>query len=800
MTGFVQDLRYAARALAKHRGFAAAAALTLALGIGASSAIFSVVNGVLLKPLPFDEPAALVSLMHRGTRADLPTMNHGPATFFTARDNQRAFEGIGGWDRTDVSITGQGEPERVEGLSVTASTLPLLRVQPALGRFFREEDEIPGAPLRVVLSHGYWMRRYGGAANAIGTTFQVNGAPAEVIGVLPPDFRFLQQRPQVLLPLQPERAARGIQFGFQAFARMKPGITLAQANDDMARWLRLLPPNFERLGMSPWIRPLAEEVVGSVRDVLWILFGAVGVVLLIACGNVANLFLVRGEARQHELALRAALGATRGRIARTLLAESVLLGLVGGACGLLLSAGAVRLIRTMAPAQLPRVEDIGIDWTVLLFTAGVAALSGVVFGLGAVARFGTPRGGMLREGSRSVSDGVARHRTRNTLVVAQVAMALMLMIVSGLMIRTFAAMRQVQPGFTQPEDVLTFRIAIPNGVIADDKLAALTHQQVAERLALLPGVTSVGMSTHITMDGEDNGNPVYVQDVPMERPPLRRFKSIAPGFVETMGNRVVAGRAITWEDIHQQRPVVMISEALARAYWKDPASALGRRVNNGGDSPWREIVGITGDERDDGLGRPATPIIYWPMMSEAYRWRTMAYVVRSTRAGTAELLREVQQAVWAVNPSLPLAGAETVEQIQARSMAQTSFTMVMLAIAAAVALALGIVGIYGVIAYVATQRTRETGIRLALGAQVGHVRGMFLRHGLTLTGIGIAVGVVVALALSRVMSAFLFGVAAADPMTYLGMSAVLGAVALLATYLPARRASRVDPVIALRGD
>ena len=800
MAGFWQDLRYASRTLSKHRGFAVAAALTLALGIGASSAIFSVVNGVLLKPLPFDEPASLVSLMHRGTRADLPTMNHGPATFFAARDNQRAFEGVGGWDRTEVSITGGGEPERVEGLAVTAATLPLLRVQPALGRFFREEDEIPGAPLRVVLAHGYWMRRYGGAAIALGTTVQVNGAPAEVIGVLPPDFRFLQQRPQVLLPLQPDRAARGIQFGFQAFARMKPGVTLAQANDDMARWLRTLPPNFERLGMSPWIRPLAEEIVGNVRDVLWILFGAVGVVLLIACGNVANLFLVRGEARQHELALRAALGATRGRIARTLLAESVLLGLVGGACGLLLSTAAVRLIRAMAPAQLPRVEDIGIDWTVLLFTAGVAALSGVVFGLGAAVRFGAPRVGMLREGGRGASDGPSRHRTRNTLVVGQVAMALMLMIVSGLMIRTFVAMRQVQPGFTQPEDVLTFRIAIPSGVIADNRAAALTHQQVAERLGQLPGVTSVGLSTHITMDGEDNGNPIYVQDIPMERPPLRRFKSIGPGFAETMGNRVVAGRAITWEDILEQRPVVMISEALARAYWKDAASALGRRINNGDGSPWREIVGITGDERDDGLSRPATPIVYWPMMSEAYRWRTMAYVVRSSRAGTSQLLREVQQAVWSVNPSLPLAGAETVAEIQSRSMAQTSFTMVMLGIAAAVALALGIVGIYGVIAYVAAQRTRETGIRLALGAQVGQVRGMFLRHGLTLTATGIGIGVVVALALSRVMSSFLFGVATADPVTYVAMSAALAAVALLATYLPARRASRVDPVIALRGD
>jgi putative ABC transport system permease protein len=800
MAGIWQDLRYAARALIKHRGFAIAAALTLALGIGASSAIFSVVNGVLLKPLPFQDPHQLVSLTHHGTLPELPVMNHGPATYFAARDHQRAFEGIGGWDRTEVSITGRGEPERLEGLAVSAATLPLLRIQPALGRFFRDEDEQLNAPLRVVLTHGYWQRRYAGAANVIGESFQVNGVQAEVIGVLPATFRFHRGKPAMLVPLRPDRAATGIQFGFQALARMKPGVSLAQANADMARWLKLLPPYFERLGMSPRVQPLAEDVIGEIRDELWILFAAVGVVLLIAFGNVANLYMIRAEARHHELALRSALGATRGRIARALLAESTLLGLGGGALGLVLAFAATRLIRELAPTSLPRVEDIAIDWTVLLFTLGITLVSGIVFGLAAMARFGAPGSMAIREGSRSVSDGPGRNRTRNVLVVAQVAMALMLMIVSGLMVRTFVAMRDVRPGFTRPEQVLTFRVAIPEATIADPKLAALTHQQLAERLATVPGVISVGSSTHITMDGEDNGNPVIAEDVPIERPPLRRFKSVAPGFFQTMGNPIVAGRAITWEDIHEERPVVMISAALAREYWKDPANALGKRLRMGPPYPWREVVGVVGDERDDGLNHPATDIVYWPMMSESYRWRTMAYAVRSSRVGTAEFLREIQHAVWSVNANLPLATVETLDEIQARSMAQTSFTMVMLAIAASVALALGIVGIYGVIAYVATQRTRETGIRLALGAQVGDVRRMFLRHGLALTAIGIGLGVVVAVGLTRVMSALLFGVAAVDPMTYVGMSAVLGAVALLATYLPAYRASRVDPVIALRGD
>jgi putative ABC transport system permease protein len=800
MDGLWQDLRYAIRALVRHRGFAAASVLTLALGIGASSAIFSVVYGVLLKPLPFHEPEQLVSLIHRGTRADLATMNHGPATYFAAVDNQRVFEGVGGWDRSEVSISGGGEPERVEALAVTAASLPLLRVRPVLGQSFSQSDDMPGAPLHVVLTYGYWQRGFGGSRNIIGQSVRINGAPAEVIGVLPSSFKFLKQRPAILLPLQPDRAATGIQFGFQAFARLKPGVTLAAANADMARWLELLPPEFDKLGMSPHVRPLSEDVTGDVREMLWIVFAAVGVVLLIACANVANLFLVRADSRHRELAMRAALGASHSRLARVLLSESISLGLAGGALGLMFAQAAIVLLRRMAPAQLPRLDEIGIDWTVTLFTLGVSVLSGAVFGLVAVLRFGTPGTTALKEGVRSATDGPGRHRTRNVLVVAQVALALTLMIVSGLMIRTFVAMRDVHPGFTRPEEVLTFRIAIPPGHIADEQQAARTHQRVAEELSQLSGVASVGLASSITMDGEDNGNSFYVEDVPLDEPPLRRYKSVGPGYVEAMGNRLVAGRSFTWSEIFEQRPVIMISETLAREYWSDPARALGRRVRGSSDTPWREIVGVVGDERDDGLNRPATPIVYWPMLSESYRWRTMAYLVRTTRAQTSEFLREARQAVWSVDPNLPLAAVETLDEIQARSMAQTSFVMVMLAISATVALLLGIVGIYGVIAYVATQRTRETGIRLALGAQVGDVRKMFLSHGLRLTAIGVALGIVVALGLTRVMSALLFGVAAADPLTYVGMSATLATVALLATYLPARRASRVDPVIALRGD
>jgi putative ABC transport system permease protein len=799
-----QDVRYAARIFAKQPAFAATAMLTLAFGIGATTAIFSVVYGVLLKPLPFEDPGTLVTLRQHAPHG--AGVNHGRATYLTYRENQQAFEAIGAWDPAEVSITGGSVPERVEALRVSASTLPILRAQPLIGRTFTAEDDTPGGPLRVILTYGYWHRRFGGAETAVGQQLAIDGTPAEIIGVLPASFKFLGTRPEVVLPLPLDvNAPRFISFGFQALARLKPGVTLAQANADVARLISLLPPMFAQLELRPNVRPLADDVIRNVAEILWILMAAVGVVLLVACGNVANLFLIRAEARQHELAMRAALGASRSRLSRALLSECVVLALGGGTLGVVLAQAALGLLRRMAPAELPRIDEIGIDPTVLLFTLSISVLSGVLFSLFAIVKFGNPGTTALKEGGRASSDAPARQRTRNALVVGQVALALTLLIVSGLLVRTFLAMRQVDPGFTRPEEVQTFVIAIPQGLISDDQLAARTHEGVAERLSQVPGVTSVGLSSSITMDGEDNGNAIEVEDAPLpdgQRTPLRRFKSIAPGYVETMGNRLVAGRSITWSDIHERRPVIVISEPLAREYWGQPGNALGRRVRGccGSNKPWREIVGVTGAERDDGLSQPPTAIVYWPMMSESYGWRTMAYAVRSSRVGTPALLRELEQAVWAVNPNLPLASVQTLEEIQVGSMAQTSFALVMLAIAAAVALLIGVVGIYGVVAYAAAQRTREIGLRMALGAQIADVRRMFLRHGLSLTVTGIVLGIAASIGVTRVMASFLFGVSATDPMTYVAVSAVLASVALLATYLPARRAARVDPVIALRAE
>ena len=796
-----QDVRYGSRVFSKQPGFAAAAVLTLALGIGATTAIFSVVYGVLLKPLPFHEPERLVSLQQIAPHG--AGTNHGPATYLTYRENQQVFEAIGAWDRTEVSITGGGDPERVQGLLVSASTLPLLRVHPVMGRGFSAEDDTPGTPQRVMLTHGYWQRRFAGADNVVGQQLVIDGTPSEVIGVLPASFAFLRTRPAIVLPMPIDaNAPRFISFGFQALARMKPGITLAQANADAARVISLLPPAFARLELRPNVRPLATDVIRNVGQILWILLAAVGVVLLIACGNVANLFLVRAEGRHQELAVRAALGASHGRIARALLSESGVLALAGGLLGLVLAQAALGLLRRIAPAELPRVNDIGIDWLVVLFTISVSVLSGALCGALAVIRFGKPRLTAIKEGGRSGSDGPGRRRTRDALVVGQIALALTLLIVSGLMIRTFIAMRQVDPGFTRPEEVQTFVIEIPESLIGDPEQAARTFEGVAEQLGRVPGVTSVGLSSSITLDGEDNSNYVAIEEFPDPEGTmvkLRRFKSIGPRYLETMGNRLVAGRSITWSDILEQRPVVMISEPLAREYRGEPAKAIGKRVRGSSPRfPWREIVGVSGNERDDGLTQPPTPMVYWPMLNESYEWRAMAYAVRSTRVGTPGFVRELEQAVWSVNPNLPLASVQTLEEIEENSMTQTSFALVMLGIAACVALLIGMVGIYGVVAYAAAQRTREIGVRMALGAQIGDVRTLFLRHGLWLTTVGIAIGIAIALMLTRVMSAFLFGVGPMDPVTYAAVSVVLAGMTLVATYLPAHRASRIDPVVALR--
>lgn len=812
LSDVVRHLRYAARILWKQPGFSAVAVITLALGIGATTAIFSVVYSVLLKPLPFHEPDRLVALYHLapgfgGARKG----PQSPATYFTYRDNARVFEDIGLWNAEDVSVNRSGEPEQVKALRVTDGTLSLLGVHPELGRLVRQEDDVPGAPDRVVMSHGYWQLAFGAAKDVVGQSLVINARPYEIIGVLPASFTFLDTDPQLVLPLRLNRAnaLTGPGFGPRGVARLKPGMTLAQANDDIARMIPLIVGQFplqpgvtrqmwQEVGLASNVRPLSEDVIGDMGRPLWILLGTVGVVLLMAWANVANLLLARAEGRQRELAIRAALGASRSRIAVELLSESLMLGLAGGALGVLLAQLGIGLLRRMAPVALPRVNEISLDAMVLLVTLTLSVVTSLLFGLIPVLRVRACSVAVLKEAGRSTSDAPGRHRTRNTLVVAQVALAFVLLVVSGLMARTFGAMRQVHPGFVQPAEVQTFRIALPVALIRDRPRVVQTYEQIADRLTQIPGVAAVGLANMIPTDGSRGGAPLFVEDRPVAgTPPLRRAKAIGPGYFETIGNRLVAGRAITWTDIHRPTPVVWISENLAREYWGVPSKALGKRIG-GLPGDWSEVVGVFEDVHEDGLNQPAPTLVYWPMADQRFVSRDMAYLVRSDRVGAPGFLRELQQAVWSINPNPPLGKVQTLNEIQAHSMAQTSFAMVMLAIAASVALLLALVGVYGVVSYIAAERTYEVGIRMALGARSGDVLALFLRHGLALTLTGLVLGIGAAVLLTPIMSALLYGVAPTDPVTYASVAIALVAVTMLATYVPARRASRVQPIIALR--
>jgi predicted permease len=813
-------MQHALRRLISSPAFSVTAAITLAAAIGANALIFSVVNGVLLKPLPYVQPDTLVGLWHVAPGLMQGPLNQAPSTYFLYREQAESFEDVGIWDNTTVTLTGRGEPEEVDAILVTDATLPILGVRPALGRTFTREDDTPSGPETVLIGDAYWRRAFSANPAAIGQSLVVNGRPRQVIGVLPEEFRFLRFNPDVLLPMRLNRAEVTLgQFNYQGVARLKPGVTIDRANADIDRLIPRLvdmfpmPPGltrqmFEEVKLAARVQPLHEEVVGDIGSMLWILLGTVGVVLLVACANVANLFLVRAEARQQELAVRLALGAGLKRVAAELLSESLLLGIVGGVLGLALAYGGIQLLLALEPARLPRLNEIAIDPLVIAFTLAISAVAGLLFGIAPVIKYARPQlAAALKENGRGSSDGRERHRTRNVLVVAQVAMALVLLVASGLMMRTFAAMRNVPPGFTRPDEVLTLRINIPTALVGDPAQVAQTHEQIQRKLADVAGVTSVGATSSITMDGNDSNDPLFAEGVPTPEgkiPPLRRQKWIGENYFATMGNPIVAGRDITWADVHGRRRFALLSENLARELYGEPQAAIGKRVRQTPGNPWSEVVGVVGDDHDDGVTRPATTTVYWPALQENF-WgvplraqRSMAYAIRTARLRDPSFFADVQKAVWSINPNLPLANVDTLSEIYDRSMAQTSFMLVMLAIASAVTLLLGMVGIYGVIAYVVAQRRREVGIRMALGAAASEVQRMFLGHGLAVTTIGLVVGAVAAAAVSRVLGALLSNVSPLDPLTYAAGIFALGAVALVATWIPARQATRVDPAVALR--
>jgi predicted permease len=815
-------VKHSLRRLFKSPAFALTALITVGAAIGANALIFSVVNGVILKPLPYANPASLVGVWLVAPGVMAGPLQQSAATYFMLRDSAETFQEFGLWSSGSATITGRGEPEQVETLNVTDGTFDALGIRPALGREFVPEDDLPKGPNVVMVTHQYWQRALGANPSAVGQSIMVNGTAREVIGVLPADFRFLRANPSVIVPFKFDRTTiHAAGFSFQGLARLKPGVTIEQANADVARLLPSLTQRFplpqgfsqkmfDDARFGPLVRPLDVDVVGDIGAMLWILLGTVGLVLLVACANVANLFLVRAEARQQELAIRLALGAEARRIAWQLMSESLLVALLGGIVGIGLAYAGIQLLLFLQPAQLPRLNEIALDPLVLLFTLAISLLAGLLFGAIPILKYARPHmAATLKDSSRGSSEGRERHRARNTLVVAQVALAAVLLVASGLMVRTFLAMRDVPPGFQNPEEILTMRISVVTALAKDNDQVARVHEQIVRKLESVAGVESVGVASSVTMDGNSNNDPIWVEDFPKFEgaiPALRRHKYIGERYVETMGNRLIAGRTLTWADAHNNTPVVMISDNLAREYWGEPAKAIGKRIRRTPQAEWVEIVGVAGDERQDGATQPAPPTVYWPMKVSAdvaggpFVQRSLAYVIRSSRLQSPGFLGEVQQAVWSINPNLPLARVRTMQQIYDESMAQTSFVLVILGIAASVTLLLGLVGIYGVIAYIVSQRRREVGIRMALGAQGESVQRIFVSRGLSLAAIGLVVGLISAAALMRLLSSLLFGVNAFDPLTYLAVSAGLGGVALIATWLPARQATRIDPMLALRAE
>jgi predicted permease len=798
-------------------GFSLTAIVTLALGIGATTAMFSVVNGIVIKPLPYPESEDIMTVTHSAVFGNVRGNDFpfSPQMLAVYLENNQTFQDLGLWKLSQVTITGLANPETAVTLDVTQGTLPALGVQPAMGRWFTKADDQPGAPETIILSDGYWHGKFGGDANIIGRVMTINSTARRIVGVMPPTFALSGAPIDAIVPLRINLAQPPADYSYRALARLKKGVTVAQANADIGRMLpvyleRYAAHRMDALHLMPAVRAMKEDVVGNIGQILWVLLGSISILMLIACANVANLLLVRAEGRGQELAVRTALGASRAQVARALMVESLTLSLLGGLIGVALAYGGLRLLVAYGPASLPRIRELTIDLPVLAFALAAAIFSGLLFGLVPVAklagsRFASRLPEFVRGGGRWASAGRSQHRSQNALVVAQVALALVLLVSSGLMIRTFQNLRNVDPGFTNPETIQTVRPVLPPSLIADTDRLVRVQAQILENLVAIPGVTS---AAYVDSLPNDRGASVIVaaQDKPLsagELPPSRNIKMISPGLFRTLGTRLLAGRDLDWQELYIQRNVALVSESFSRETWNTVTGAIGKRIKIGTTGGWQEVIGIVADIHDNGADQPAPAIVYMPARQHQIIGNaspgSVAFTLRSNRTGTESFREDIRQAIAAIDPTLPLASVNTVAANYETSMARASFSLVLLGIAGAMALLLGIVGIYGVLAYAVAQRQREVGIRLALGAEPRTVKGMFVSRGMLLSGVGIALGAAVAAGVTRYLSAMLFGVTPVDALTFTAAAMVLVIAALAASYIPARRAAAVDPVETLRG-
>jgi predicted permease len=796
--------------LAKNPGFAAIAILTLALGVGANTAIFSVVNGVMLNPLPYPQQDRLVSLYRKAFNFEKGSVPY--LSFLDWQKQNRTFEAMGSYRGDDYNLTGLGEAERVPVAQVSADFFPTLGASPITGRTFRADDDRPGTAPVVVLGEGFWKRKFGGAPDVLGRTVMLNGTGYSVIGIVRDNFKIFTDG-EAYVPIgqwsNPTFRDRTISMGMDVVARLGPGVTLAQARADMDSVAHEQATEFPKsnAGMAITTIPLLEDLVGNRKPVLLVLLGAVGFVLLIACVNVANLLLARSTGRARELAIRLALGATRSRLIGQLLTESILVALAGGALGLLLAEWGTSAMLKLLPAALPRMEEIGIDGRVLAFTVGTSLVAGILFGLAPALKISRPDlQGSLKEGGRSVIR--SQNRAQGVLVVAEIAMALVLLVGAGLMIRSVAQLWRVNPGF-DPHNAVEFSVGLAPDKTSDAAKVRAAYRQLLERIEATPGVEAASLfAGSLPLKGGDTDFPFWLEGQPKpateNQMNLALWYATSPNYLKAMGIPLLRGRYLTAQDSETAPTVMVIDEEFAKQYFggQDP---IGKHLNIDMLNVSPEIVGVVGHVKHWGLDESARPFhaeMYLPFMQIGDNFFPMvvngADVIVRTRVAPASALGALREEVSKVDSRQVMYDTMTMDEIVARSVRAERFSMILLGAFAAVALLLASIGIYGVISYLVGQRVNEIGIRIALGAQRTDILRMIVGAGGRLALVGAGLGIVAALGLTRLLANQLYAVSATDPLTFAGVAVLLVGVALFACYIPARRAMRVDPMVALR--
>ena len=802
MDAILQDLRYGLRMLLKNPGFAAVAVLALALGIGANTAIFSVVNAVLLRPLPFPDPDRLTMVVSVNPAKGFPKFPASPPDFIDWRAQSRVFEEMAAVDGAPYNLSEGTEPERLNGSRVSASFLGVVGVKPVLGRDFLPEEDREGAEPVVLIGHGLWTRRFGSDPGIVGRTIALNGKRRTVVGVLPQCYTF-PNRSEVWTPIafdHDELSGRGAHY-LHVFARLKPGTTLEAAQvemDTIAERLRKQYPD-SNTGWGTLVSPLSEMMVGKIRPALMVLLGAVCFVLLIACANVANLLLARATERQKEVAIRLALGAGRLRLVRQLLTESAILGLLGGLGGLVLALWGTDLLVAAGGDNLPRFREVSVDGRVLLFTLGLSLVTGLFFGVVPALQASRPDlNETLKEGGRGGTSGPGRHRLRSALAIGEIALALVLLVGAGLMFRSFQRLLSVEPGF-RPDHLLTLDVALPETKYPDGARQTVFLRQALERLGALPGVVSAAAATTVPLAGGVISYSFSIDGQPEQPPSNRssaRYDAVGGDFFRAMGIGILRGRGLLDSDVAGGPRVAVISSGMAHKYFPGE-NPIGRliRIDNDHERAPREIVGIVADVKHSSLDGEAAPHVYEPLAQAPSTWLT--FVLRAT-VEPMSLATAARQAVLAIDREQPVSEMKTGEALVSDSVAQPRLAMILLSVFAAVALLLAAVGTYGVVAYSVSQRTHEFGVRMALGAGRREVLGLVVRQGLVLAAAGVVLGLLVAAGATRLLAGLLFGISPTDPITYGLVAVLLTFVALLACVIPARRATLVDPMTALR--